>query len=429
MSQERKYSQVVKKQITELIPYINNPRKIGDDAVNAVASSIKNFGFKSPIIIDAQNEIIAGHTRYLAAKKLGMTEVPCVIADDLTPAERRAYRIADNKTGEYAEWDDTLLGVELEMLVEEFGDLSELADMVAFPEEEISALLDSLHADMEDVEHLELDEEDLELPEEGEEITQPGDLWELGPHRLLCGDTTDPDDMQRLMDGKLARMVFTDPPYNVDYVGKTKEALTIENDHMEDSSFRQFLLDSFESLVSVTESGSAIYICHADSEGINFRTAMVDAGWLQKQTIIWVKDSFVMGRQDYHWRHEPILYGWKPGASHRYYGGRNQDTVWEIKRPKRNEIHPTMKPVELAIRAIKNSSLVGEIVVDGFGGGGSTLIAADHTDRVARLMELDPKYCDAIVRRYVKYCLAEDKPILVKLNGSKYDHTVLVDEV
>jgi DNA modification methylase len=231
-------------------------------------------------------------------------------------------------------------------------------------------------------------------------VARPGDLFALGAHRLLCGDATSLTHVARLMDGLRADLVFTDPPYNVDYVGKTGSALKIDNDKMDTKRFRAFLLAAFHVLFANAREGAPIYVCHSDTEGYNFRGAMIEAGWLFKQAIIWVKDSFVMGRQDYHWRHEPILYGWKPGAAHRWWADRTQDTVWEIPRPKRSVEHPTMKPVELVSRAIVNSSKPGDMVLDPFGGSGSTLIACEAEGRVCRIAELDPRYVDVIVERW-----------------------------
>jgi len=240
-----------------------------------------------------------------------------------------------------------------------------------------------------------------EVPEPPEEpITKPGDLWILGRHRLLCGDSTDQTVVAKLMENQLADMIFTDPPYNVNYTGKTKDALTIKNDSMKDDNFRHFLTLAFLNMAQASKAGAPIYVCHADSEGLSFRTAFKEAGWDLKQCIIWVKQHFVMGRQDYQWQHEPILYGWKPGAAHKFYGDRKQTTVWQIDRPMANREHPTMKPIALCAQAIKNSSKSGDIVLDLFGGSGSTLIACEQLNRTCYMMEIDPKYCDVIVKRW-----------------------------
>ena len=369
-----------------LVPYINNPR-VNDRAIDAVAGSIAEFGFKNPIIVDRDNVIIAGHTRLLAARKIGLDQVPVIRAEDLTEKQVKAFRIADNRTAEFSEWDDELLAMELEGLEDMF---------TGFSEDEIDALLnqDGPAGVIED-------DFEVVLPEEPK--AKPGDIYQMGKHRLMCGDSTKLEDIQKLMDGNLADMVFTDPPYNVDYTGRTNESLKIQNDNMDDSTFYNFLHDAFGCMLEVTKPGGGIYICHADSEGVNFRSAMVNAGWLLKQCIIWVKNSLVMGRQDYHWRHEPILYGWKPGAAHKWYGGRKQDTVWEVDRPSRNAEHPTMKPIELVARAIRNSSKKDNIVLDTFGGSGSTLIACEQLNRACYTMELDPVYVDVIIDRWEKF--------------------------
>ena len=414
--------------INTIKPYTKNPRK-NDSAVDKVAASIKEFGFKQPIVIDKDGIIIAGHTRHKAAIKLGLKEVPVISADDLTPEQAQAYRLADNKTAEFAEWDAGLLGEELGELAAVDFDMTPFGfECSAEPEEDgfdVAGAIDSIT----------------------EPVTNPGDVWLLGRHRLACGDATILTDAERLMNGTQADMVFTDPPYNVDYQGGTKEKLKIQNDKMSNDNFYQFLYDSFVNMITVTVDGGGIYICHADSEGINFRTAMVDAGWLCKQCLVWVKSSIVMGRQDYHWKHEPILYGWKPGAAHSWNGDRKQSTVieggeivtvkackdghiitfinglnalsvkvpsyeveysgddslttvWRVEKPLRNGEHPTMKPIALVARAIKNSSKQSGIVLDLFGGSGSTLIACEQLNRICYMMELDPKYCDVIIQRW-----------------------------
>ena len=420
-------------QTDSLVPYINNPR-VNDRAIDAVAGSIAEFGFKNPIIVDRNNVIIAGHTRLLAARKLGLDQVPVIRAEDLTEKQVKAFRIADNRTAEFSEWDDELLAMELEGLEDMF---------TGFSEDEIDALLDQ-----DGPAGVVEDDFEIVLPEEP--TAKLGDIYQLGKHRLMCGDSTKLEDVQKLMGGEMADMVFTDPPYNVDYTGGTKDSLKIQNDNMDDSTFYNFLHDAFSCMLEVTKPGGGIYICHADSEGLNFRSAMVNAGWLLKQCIIWVKNSLVMGRQDYHWRHEPILYGWKPGAAHKWYGGRKQDTViedskfvtitetgdgfnihigdgvntvvfkvpsyeieyaaddfgttvWRVDRPSRNAEHPTMKPIELVARAIRNSSKKDNIVLDTFGGSGSTLIACEQLGRACYTMELDPVYVDVIIDRWEQF--------------------------
>ena len=308
---------IINKPADSLIPYINNPRK-NTSAVDKVAASIKEFGFKVPIIIDSDNVIVAGHTRLLAAKKLGIESVPCVIADDLSPAQIKAYRIADNKTAEFAEWDDELLKIELEALERLDFDL----DLTGFDKSEIEKLLVS-------GENSGAEEDDFDSDKALDEIKMPvthtRDVWLLGRHRLICGDSTSADDVAKLMNGQQADLILTDPPYNVDYQGGTKDKLKIQNDKMQDDKFLLFLVSAFKNMYEFSKKGAAIYVFHADSEGYNFRAAFKQAGYQLKQCLIWVKNSLVMGRQDYQWQHEPVLYGWKDGASHAWYSDRKQN--------------------------------------------------------------------------------------------------------
>lgn len=377
--------------IEQVVPYARNPRK-NEAAVAKVAASIREFGFRQPIVVDADRVVIVGHTRLLAARTLGLTEVPIHVAENLTPAQVRAYRLADNRTAQEAEWDMDLLALELQELDGANFDLA----LTGFGEEEI---LELLNGDGEDGILPSTDEDEAPEPPE-DPVTVPGELITLGRHRLLCGDSTRLEDMEALMAGEAADLIWTDPPYNVAYEGKTKDALTIENDAMDDGAFRRFLEDAFLAMASVTRPGGAIYVAHADTEGHNFRGALREAGWLLKQCLVWVKNSMVLGRQDYHWRHEPILYGWKPGAAHRWFADRSQTTVLEYDRPTRSTDHPTMKPVELVAYCLANSSGNGDVVLDPFGGSGTTLIACEKLGRKARLMELDPRYCDVIIRRW-----------------------------
>ena len=394
--------------ISQLHEYDNNPRN-NDRAVDAVAESIREFGFKVPIVIDGDNVIVCGHTRVKAAQKLGMETVPCIIADDLTPEQIKAFRLADNKTGELAGWEIEKLGKELseiDMDMSVFG-----FDAVEF--EEFSEVCE---------------DEIPDVDEEGDPITKLGDIWQLGRHRLMCGDSTSVESVAVLMDGALADMILTDPPYNVAYEGGTKDKLAIMNDNMDDESFRAFLQDAFCAGDSALKKGGAFYIWHADSEGFNFRYACKAVGWEVRQCLIWNKNALVLGKQDYQWKHEPCLYGWKSGASHYFVKNRKITTVLndgvdidvmtsdelrELTReitesssvinenkPTRNGEHPTMKPVGLLSRQIRNSSRIGEKVLDLFGGSGSTLVACEQLDRVCYMMELDPKYCDVVVKRW-----------------------------
>lgn len=371
--------QIIYKSIYELKPYKNNPRN-NDGAVDAVAASIKEFGFKVPIVIDANGEIIAGHTRLKAAKKLGLKEVPCIIADDLTPDQIKAFRLADNKTAELADWDIELLQIELEDIK---------LDMSHFG-------FDTMTTPCEPYD----DNYESKPPEEPK--TKIGDKYKLGAHTLLCGDATSALSYANLGGGALFDLLLTDPPYNVDYEGKTKDKLKIENDKNDDAAFFEFLSDAFRNAAEALKPGGAWYVFHGDSEGENFRRAAREQLGKVRQCLIWNKNTIVMGRQDYQWKHEPCLYGWKEGAAHYFVDDRTQTTVVDEDKPARNAEHPTMKPVNLLARLIKNSTRPGESVLDPFGGSGSTLIACDQLGRVCYTMELDPRYCDVIIDRWEK---------------------------
>ena len=390
---EFKKMNVIHMKVSNLIAYENNPRK-NDDAVDAVASSIKSFGFKVPVIIDSNNVIIAGHTRVKACKKLGITEVPCVIANDLTEDQIKAFRLADNKTSELAEWD-------LDKLTEELKFIE--MDMSQFGFEDLEEELDREVLEDEFDENEELNEKPY---------SRTGDIFILGNHRLMCGDSTISDDVRKLVDGKQIDMIFTDPPYNVDYEGST--GMKIQNDKQKDEDFYNFLSSAFNNMYECVKPGGVIYCCHADTEGLNFRTAFKNAGFKLAECLIWVKNSLVLGRQDYHWRHEPILYGWKEGAGHYFVDDRTQDTIWEYNKPKANNLHPTMKPLELVGKAIKNSSKRNEYVLDLFGGSGSTLIACEQIQRNACLMELDERYVDVIVKRYLRFVQSYEGCYLIR---------------
>lgn len=369
--------------LKNLKPYENNPRK-NDDAVKYVAESIKEFGFKVPIVIDKNNVIVAGHTRYKAAKKLKMSEVPCIIADDLTDEQIKAFRLADNKVAEKAEWDFDLLNAELDDIID--------LDMELFGFE------DALQDDAEEAVE---DEFEVELPPEPK--SKLGDIYQLGNNRLMCGDSTVLKDIEKLMGGEQADMLLTDPPYNVNYEGKTKDKLKIKNDQMGNDNFRQFLTDAFSNADMVMKPGAVFYIWHADSEGYNFRGACFDAGWTVRQCLIWNKNSMVMGRQDYQWKHEPCLYGWKEGAGHLWASDRKQTTVINFDKPTRNDMHPTMKPIPLFDYQIKNNTKGGDVVLDLFGGSGTTIMACEQNGRRGYSMEYDPRYVDVIVDRWEKF--------------------------
>lgn len=395
---------IVRIPIEMINPAPYNPRidlKPGDEEYEKLKRSIEEFGYVEPLVWNRRTgNLVGGHQRFkILVNEKGYTEVD-VSEVDLDETREKALNIALNKIS--GDWEATKLAELLQEL--QASDEIDL-ELTGFSEEEFDELLEQLDIELEqDVEYEEVEDDEFDVESELENIEEPvtqcGDIWILGNHRLLCGDSTNLEEVQRLMDGKRAAMVFTDPPYNVDYTGKTKDALKIQNDHMDNETFYKFLHDAFSVMYEVTEEGGPIYICHADSEGLNFRKAMIDSGWLLKQCIIWVKNSIVLGRQDYHWQHEPILYGWKPGAAHKWAGDRKQSTVWEFDKPQRNAEHPTMKPIPIPAKAIQNSSYKGEIVFDPFGGSGSTLIAAEKTGRVCYTVELDPKYCDVIVKRY-----------------------------
>jgi len=378
--------------IDKLVPYARNSRTHSDEQVGQIAASIKEWGWTTPVLVDEEGGLIAGHGRVLAAKRLQMATVPVVVARGWSDAKKRAYVIADNKLALNAGWDNEMLALEFSELQGMDFDL----DLTGFTADEIAALMP-----------VEL-EPGLTDPDDAPEVQEtaisvPGDVWVMGKHRLLCGDSTSVDDLAKLTEGQLVDMWLTDPPYNVAYEGKTKDALTIQNDSMGDDQFRQFLRDAYVAADTVMKPGAVFYIWHADSEGYNFRGAAQDAGWKVRQCLIWKKSSMVMGRQDYHWKHEPCLYGWKEGAGHLWAADRKQTTILEFDKPSRNGEHPTMKPVALFEYQLLNNTKGGDVVLDSFGGSGTTLIAAEKNGRVARLMELDPKYCDVIVKRWQEF--------------------------
>jgi DNA modification methylase len=386
--------------IDGLIPYALNSRTHSDAQVAQIAASIKEFGFLNPIIIDGENGIIAGHGRVLAAQKLGMSELPVVEADHLTDAQRKAYVIADNRLALNAGWDNQVLTTELAALQELDFDL----DLLGFDGKELAELLKP--------EVVEGQTDEDEVPDAPEvPVTKPGDIWVLGKHRLMCGDSTSIDAIETLMHGQFADMWLTDPPYNVALGfdetpeqakkrNRRTDGLTVKNDKMDNDSFRQFLRDSYSAADANMKAGAVFYIWHADSEGYNFRGAASDIGWKIRQCLIWRKSSLVMGRQDYHWMHEPCLYGWKEGAGHLWASDRKQTTIFDFVKPSRNGQHPTMKPVELFEYQMLNNTKGSDIVLDSFGGSGTTIIACEKHGRIARLMELDEKYCDVIIKRW-----------------------------
>ena len=383
--------------IVNIESLIENPRNTNrhpQKQLELLAKIIKTQGWRNPITVSNRSGfIVKGHGRLQAAKLAGLTVVPIDYQDYENEAAEYADMIADNRIAELAEVDDA----SLKELLDELEAFSFDMELTGFDVESLEKLMAQFNDS--DVEEDDFDAE-VEAASIMDTITRPGDVWLLGRHRLMCGDSTIMTDVEKLMNGQLADLIFIDPPYNIDYTGKTKATLKMQNDKKDDAAFKQFLVDAFNNINITSKQGAPIYICHADSEGLNFRGAMLESGWLLKQCIIWVKQHFVMGRQDYQWRHEPILYGWKPGAAHTFYGDRKQDTVWEICRPAQNKEHPTMKPLGLCAKAVRNSSKPGDIVVDSFSGAGSTLMACEALGRTCYAMEIDPVYCDVTVKHY-----------------------------
>ncbi len=428
--------------LEKLKPYSRNPRTHTPEQVAKVAASIAEFGFTNPILVDADQGIIAGHCRLMAAQKLGLKQVPVIELTHLTEAQKRAYIIADNRLALDAGWDMELLAGELAALKEDGFAL----ELTGFSGEELDEFLVPENAG--------LTNDDAAPPMPEEAVTVPGDVWILGRHRLMCGDATVLTDVEKLMGGELADCTWTDPPYNVNY-GEKAEMLDkyqkghrntsrILNDNMDSEQFYEFLLTAFTNVYAVTKPGAAVYVAHAETEGVNFRTALKTAGFYLSSCLIWRKNALVLGRSDYHWQHEPVLYGWKDTGSHRWFGGRDKTTIhefegapfqqigdneWQIpmgettlivrgdnvtveaahgtvffeEKPRTSPEHPTMKPVALIERMVCNSTRKGDIVLDPFGGSGSTLTACEKNGRTAHLLELDPKYCDVIVRRWQDY--------------------------
>lgn len=376
--------------IDKLIPYANNARTHNTEQIKLIQSSLREFGFINPVIIDDNYGIIAGHGRVLAAKREGIVKIPCVKVNHLSEAQKKAYILADNRLAELSEWDEEMLKIEIEELDGLDFDMDLLGfDLDDFFSEEVNS--DELAS-----------EDDYEEPVPEEPHSKLGEIYQLGEHRLMCGDSTKAEDVQRLMDGKLADMLITDPPYNVDYHGGTVDRLTIQNDNMEDAQFRAFLADAFRCADGVMKPGAVFYIWHADSEGYNFRSACRDIGWVVRQCLIWKKSSFVLGRQDYQWQHEPCLYGWKNGAGHLWASDRKQTTILEFEKPKKNEIHPTMKPVKLFDYQIRNNTKEKDVVLDLFGGSGTSIVACEQNGRICNMMELDPRYVDVVIDRWEK---------------------------
>lgn len=422
------------KKTSDLLPYARNARTHSSEQVAQIAASIKEFGFNNPVAIDADGMILCGHGRVMAAQRLGMDQVPTVCLAHLTDIQKKAYILADNKLALNAGWNNDMLKVELEDLKFSNFDL----DLVGFSTEELDEIMNQN-------EEPEVEEDDYTVAIPEEPKSKLGEIYILGKHRLMCGDSTSIADVEKLMGEQQADLLLTDPPYNVDYEGGTDKKLKIKNDNMEDQAFRQFLIDVYKAADHVMKPGAPFYIWHADSEGANFRGAAKDMGWQIRECLIWVKNSLVLGRQDYNWRHEPCLYGWKAGAAHYFTDSRSETTVIEDqvnvdklskdelktlckrllepncettvireKKPSINDIHPTMKPVKLFGRLVKNSSKRNDIVLDLFGGSGTTIVACEQLNRRAYLMELDPAYVDACVQRYIRFKESDNDVFLLR---------------
>lgn len=392
-----------------LVPYENNAKEHTRAQIDAVEASIKEFGFRNPVIVwrnaDGMLEVVAGHARITAAKNLGIRKVPCVSCDDLSDAQRRAYTLVDNQTTMMTGWDSDMLAYELDVLSDEF-DMTSLGFT-----DEMVGMADEVEA------------EDDEMPEVVECRAKRGEIWQLGAHRIMCGDSTCREDVEKLVGGGFCDLLLTDPPYNValgqhmrpselKQLHRRTDGLVIENDSWEDEdAFVQFLKSAFDNAMAALNPGAAFYIWHADNQRMNFLKACEQSGMTIRECLVWVKNTFALGRQDYQWRHEPCLYGWKDGAAHNWYSDRKQSTVLEFDKPTANAEHPTMKPVGLMAYLIQNSTKRGDTVLDVFGGSGSTLIACEETGRKCLSMELDPHYCDVIIARWEE--LTGEKAVLV----------------
>ena len=401
----------------KLVPYVNNARTHSPEQLTKLRSSLREFGFINPVIIDRDFNVIAGHGRIAAAKEENMDEVPCVFVDYLTEAQKKAYILADNRMALDAGWDEELLRIEIESLQGADFDVS----LTGFGEDEIADLFaGDGEKDVKD------DDFDLSAALEKAAFVERGDIWTVGRHRLMCGDATSAEDVAALMDGKKANLIVTDPPYGVSF--KSGSGLSIQNDSMKGDEFYTFLYNSFSQMAAHLENGGAAYVFHADTEGLNFRKAFVDAGFHLAGVCIWVKNSLVLGRSDYQWQHEPVLYGFLKNGKHPWYSDRKQTTIWNYDKPKRNKNHPTSKPLDLLGYPISNSSQENAIVIDTFGGSGSTMMACEQTNRICCMMELDEKYASVILRRYVEDT-GDSENVYVVRGGEKIPYSALVKEV
>lgn len=402
--------------IDKLVPYVNNARTHSAEQILKLRSSLREFGFVNPIIIDKEFNVIAGHGRLMAAKEEGIEEVPCVFVDYLTDAQKKAYILADNRMAMDAGWDEELLKIEMEELQNLGYDL----EFTGFDEKELADLFGV------DDKEVKEDEFDLTAALEKASFVERGDVWFVGKHKLMCGDATSSEDVAKLMEDKKANLILTDPPYNVAF--KSSDGLTIQNDSMDNNDFYEFLYLSFKNMADHLENGGAAYVFHADTEGLNFRKAFIDAGFHLAGCCIWVKDSLVLGRSDYQWQHEPVLYGFLQNGKHPWYSDRKQTTIWNFDKPKKNSNHPTSKPLDLLAYPINNSTQANAIVIDTFGGSGSTLMACEQMNRICYTMELDEKYASVILRRYVEDTNDSENVYVIR-DGVKILYKDLVKEV
>ena len=403
--------------INKLVPYANNARTHNKEQLLKLRSSLREFGFVNPVIIDREYNVLAGHGRIMAAKEEGIAEVPCVYADHLTEAQKKAYILADNRMALDAGWDEELLSVEMQELQDLGFDLS----MTGFDEKELTDLL-GVDTDGDAKE----DDFDLSVALEKAAFVRRGDVWTVGRHKLMCGDATSAEDVSALMGDTKANLILTDPPYGVSF--KSSSGLTIQNDSMKNEQFYTFLLSSFQRMAEHLEKGGSAYVFHADTEGLNFRKAFIDAGFHLAGCCIWVKDSLVLGRSDYQWQHEPVLYGFMQNGKHHWYSDRRQTTIWHFDKPKCNANHPTSKPLDLLGYPIGNSTQENGVVMDTFGGSGSTLMACEQMNRICYTMELDEKYASVILRRYVEDTGNADGVYVVR-DGKQIAYSELVKEV
>ena len=403
--------------INTLIPNARNARTHSKEQILQLRSSLREFGFVNPVIVDKDLNIIAGHGRVLAAKAENVTEVPCVFVEHLTAAQKRAYILADNRLALNAGWDDELLTLEFS----ELKDLGFDLELTGFDPDEIDKLFAAESGEVQD------DDFDLTAALEQASFVLPGDVWTLGRHRLICGDATDADTVKRLMDGRQANLILTDPPYNVSF--ESASGLKIKNDSQSAEQFYSFLLSAFLRFYENLADGGAFYCFHSDSEKVNFFRACVDAGFHYSTTCVWVKNALVLGRGDYQQMHEPVMYAFKNTSKHKWYSDRKQTTIWNFDKPKKNTDHPTSKPLDLLAYPIKNSSQANAIVLDTFGGSGSTLIACEQLDRTCFMLEIDEKYASVILRRYAQVKGNDGADITCERDGQTLRYADLVKEV